>query len=303
MNKKITITLLCTIIFLSNLSVFAVIVKIPKPIKKVNSITLNNYGNLYITQGNKNTLRIQTEANNLQNIEVSDKNDSLILSVKNHDNEWWDIFNLFSTEEQLNYYLTIEHLNNLDINSSGKVVFMSNLITTDLRININESGSFEADNITADTIVFKTGGSGNSNIYEFYITNNSAITINGNGNLLINTLTSNNANIKISDSGKTIINKLITNKVTSDIAGSGKLILSGMVNSQKISISGSGNYYAKHLKSLKADINSTGNSAITISVDKLISVNLHGSGGLEVYGDPKITFFNVSGSEEVKFHH
>lgn len=51
-------------------------------LEMINEITFNSYGNLYIKQGKKNILLIETDKSNLANIHVATNNNKLDIETK-----------------------------------------------------------------------------------------------------------------------------------------------------------------------------------------------------------------------------
>ena len=87
------------------------------------------------------------------------------------------------------------------------------------------------------------------------------------------------------------------------VAGSGavKADLAGRATTQKIAISGAGDYRAANLESEHASIAVSGAGRVVVNAEKTLNVALSGAGTVEYVGDPAITQ-RVSGTGRVKKH-
>lgn len=87
--------------------------------------------------------------------------------------------------------------------------------------------------------------------------------------------------------------------VDSEIKGSGEIKLDGVVQSQQINISGSGNYKAMDLMSENTSITIFGSGNCDVLVTNSLDVSIHGSGNVYYKGEPNQRNFSVFGSGKV----
>ena len=104
--------------------------------------------------------------------------------------------------------------------------------------------------------------------------------------------------IVISGSGKVTINALTADHLDITASGSSELDMAGKVNSQAISISGSGKYLAGNLQSTTANIGISGSGNVTVWATETLTAHVSGSGNVSYYGNPQVSF-DQSGSGNI----
>ena len=127
----------------------------------------------------------------------------------------------------------------------------------------------------------------------------SGISTSGSWKATADGLKSANINISTSGSGKVTIRSLIADKLTVDISGSGNMDLAGQVNSQNVSISGSGVYQAGDLQTRDTRVEVSGSGNVTTWSTSNLEASISGMGSISYYGSPKVTY-NESGSGSFK---
>jgi hypothetical protein len=185
-------------------------------------IQLDGIGNLYITQGGKESLEIQAEDNILPTLTSEIRGETLVLGFEKQN---WSR-NVIPTEG-INYYLNVIDLE---------------------EITFNGLGDMEAQNLTTSNLTIEIIGAGNINIAD-----------------------------------------LNANQLTIKISGAGSIEINGEVDSQKVTIDGTGGYKAANLKTRSTiiDINGLGNS--TIWATDILDISVDGGGSIDYYGSPSIT--------------
>jgi hypothetical protein len=103
--------------------------------------------------------------------------------------------------------------------------------------------------------------------------------------------------------GEMELNGGSSEKVDVELVGSGQLTVVGNCKQFKAAQSGSGDLNAEHLAADEAEIELRGSGTSVINASKLASVNVHGSGDVNVYGSPAERRVSRTGSGEVKFRH
>lgn len=133
-------------------------------------IELNGFGQLIITQGEKESLEIEAEDNVLEHLRSDVEGDTLILGFK--DSGWRDIIlgnedpdwqkKMLPTEPVI-YRLSVINLNSLSINGAGDLE-MKALETGSFDLIINGAGTIQIDNLDADSLLMQINGSGDIEI-------------------------------------------------------------------------------------------------------------------------------------------
>jgi len=120
-------------------------------------------------------------------------------------------------------------------------------------------------------------------------TNEMTIRIAGSADLEIDSLECNDLDISISGSGGVKLNEVDADSISTSIAGSGNTELDGSVVSQKVTVSGSGNYNAKGLRSQEAEIKIVGSGNAEVWSLASLEATVMGSGDIDYYGDPTLS--------------
>ncbi|MNJ84786.1 hypothetical protein D3C87_22460 [compost metagenome] len=124
----------------------------------------------------------------------------------------------------------------IDLSGSGNVESSSDILTTDLELNVSGSGNIVLASVHSDELEAKISGSGNISVSGGEVTNQKA-TISGSGSVEMENLKANNSDAKISGSGS--ISVWAVDQLKATISGSGDIRYKGnpIVNTN---ISGSG---------------------------------------------------------------
>lgn len=186
------------------------VIEADREVADFNRISLSGMGNLIITQGEEEGLRIEAEDNILDKIITEVKSDTLEIKYKTS----WLFFSVWPTED-VNYYIDVKNLEHVMINGSGSVT---------------------CESLTADTFGVEVNGSGKANL----TLNVSELTskISGSGDFTIMG-TATDQSLDISGAGKYMAKELVSKKADINISGSG----TAEVNTEEeldVKISGSG---------------------------------------------------------------
>jgi hypothetical protein len=119
--------------------------------------------------------------------------------------------------------------------------------------------------------------------------------LSGSGQIRTSSLRSQDLSVRLPGSGEIRFDELTANTLTAEISGSGKIEVPGKVVSQKVHISGSGDYDGRNLQSRSADISVSGSGDSIIWVQDDLSAHISGSGTVDYYGNPTVSK-HISGS-------
>jgi hypothetical protein len=191
----------------------------------IKGISLPGSAKIYLTQGNKQDVRIEGQENIIDNLNTIVTGE--IWRIDNKKPVW--------RCETLKIYITLEKLRLIKISGSGDV-FTTNHFTglNDLEIRISGSGNLDLD-IEADDITTHVSGSGDITLRG--IADNLDSGISGSGSIRASELKVGTADVRVSGSGG--MDLWVTDRLNAHISGSGNIYYTG---NPKIdtSISGSG---------------------------------------------------------------
>jgi hypothetical protein len=235
------------------------------------SVTLAGIGNVYLTQGAAEAVRIEAEANLIPYFETVVEGSTLKIGIKS---QYMGV-SLHPTQP-VKFYVTLPKIDAVTLAGSGNI-FGGTLKTSAFKIALLGSGNISADTLTGTTVDISLSGSGNVTLGSIAATEVTQ-TIAGSGNIQVDTLTA--------------------DKVTSKTSGSGNIILGGKVTGQSAEILGSGDYRASGLKSDTASVRVTGSGNSQVSASGTLDVTILGSGDVTYSGTPKVNV-SISGSGKV----
>ena len=82
------------------------------------------------------------------------------------------------------------------------------------------------------------------------------------------------------------------------LQGSGDIKLEGKADTQKVRVSGSGNYLAGDLQTDATEVSIPGSADVTVWAEQDLNIRVSGSGNIRYYGKPVIDQ-NISGSGDI----
>jgi hypothetical protein len=229
-------------------------------------VSLTCSGDVVITQGEEESLTIETDDNIIEYVMVEVRSGTLELSIKKGVN---------ISPTRFRFTLSVKDLDELSVSGSGDVTADS-LITDRLAVKVSGSGDVRVDSLAVDRMHVQSFGS---------------------GDVRIDALTADIVDLQIYGSGGAWIDALATGSVDVEIFGSGDVELSGEVDQQDIGISGSGDYRGGDLRGEMAEVTINGSGDVTVWVTESLDARSNGSGTLNYYGDPQTSFSRSSSGE------
>lgn len=193
-------------------------------------ITISGRHNVYITMGNSESLRLEGDANAINEIETKVEDGVLkIRNKKQMNTRSWN------NTGKVNIYIQAKSLNNLVLSGSGNVEVNGKVKSANLNNTISGSGSI---GVNIDVENYNAVISGSGEISAKGYAKNARITIAGSGDFDGHNLKTSNTNAKVSGSGD--ISIIADKQLDAVVSGSGDIRYGGnaAVNSTK---SGSGN--------------------------------------------------------------
>jgi predicted small secreted protein len=235
------------------------------------SVTLAGIGDLYITQGPTELVRIEAEDNLIPYFDTSVVGGTLMIGLKD---QYMGI--TLQPTRPVKFYVTLPKIEAVTLAGSGNI-FASQLKTAAFKISLLGSGNISTDTLTATTLDLLLSGSGNLNL---------------------GSVSASQVNSIISGSGDIQVNTLTASKLSSRTTGSGNITLGGEVTDQSAEILGSGAYQAAGLKSATATVNVTGSGNSQVSASSTLNVTILGSGDVAYSGHPTVNA-SIAGSGKV----
>ncbi len=123
----------------------------------------------------------------------------------------------------------------------------------------------------------------------------SDLELSGSGQIKTGPIRSQDFRVRLPGSGEISFEELSATNLIAEISGSGKIEVPGSVVSQRVHISGSGNYEARRLQSKSAEVSVSGSGDSTVWVQDNLNASISGSGTVDYYGNPTVTR-HISGS-------
>jgi hypothetical protein len=205
-----------------------------RTVPQFHSISFGIPGVLYLKQGDVQSLQLEGDKDDLNDIETEVVNGQLRIKVEDH--RWFD----WKFRNDVNVYITVPKIDEVSLGGSGKVVGDTRIQSDDLRLSVSGSGNMELD-VVSDGLKLDVSGSGkmdlkvNASSVDQHISGSGGITLSGNAK---------SADLDISGSGRLDASGLDVGSYHISISGSGKCDIS-VRDAIEASISGSGSVYYK----------------------------------------------------------
>ena len=95
--------------------------------------------------------------------------------------------------------------------------------------------------------------------------------------------------IAVAGAGEVTASNLQADRLAVDIGGAGRITLAGTVDSQVVTISGTGNYDGEDLQSATADVTVDGAAKAVVRVSTRLNATVDGVGSVQYIGNPQVT--------------
>ena len=194
-------------------------------------------------------------------------------------------------------YLSVQTDSNiiplLDIKVQGRELRLG----TKLGVDITPSESITYNLTVKSLNSISLAGSGNFEV-EPMKSGDMTVSLPGSGNINIKGLKAGNLSVDLNGSGNITIKGIDAKTLDGSLKGSGDINLAGHVNSQNVTINGSGNYLAGNLQTDISDISIPGSAGATVWVKDELRVNISGSGDIHYFGKPTVSQ-SISGSGNI----
>lgn len=198
------------------------------------SIDLRGEGNIFLSQVEadedfeQRKVRIETDYNILQELDVQVKNETLIIKPKKG-------IGCLNPSESIDIYVNTEEVKNISVSGSGEIIGQTPIKAEYLDMNISGSGEIDVD-VEVDTLTIDISGSGEANLKG--VAQDHSFGVSGSGNLYGFDLETQHSSVTISGSGEAEI--WTKESLDVNVSGSGDLRYKGNPELIEQTISGSG---------------------------------------------------------------
>lgn len=231
------------------------------------AIRINCSADVYLTQGNNQSVVVETEKRNQDKILTRVQGNTLVITTKSY-------ISFFT--RRLRVYVEIPTIKSLEVNGSGNI-HANSIQGNDLAIAIKGSGDVNVGALHFDGLTAHIVGSGD-------------LSFSGQVSML---------KLSITGSGDAHINNLHGNKADLKVAGSGDIFILGSASEAVVMLQGSGDLRGSQFTVSKAITNQLGSGDIHIHVNDDLSAIIKGSGDFYLGGNPKVVNSEIHGSGEL----
>jgi len=198
-------------------------------------VMLANTGDVYIEQGEMESLTIEADDNILPLLDTTVTGAKLVLDSKPNQN--------LDPSQAIVYRLTVKDLNGIELNGSGNF-YVKTVQSKDMKISVNGSGDVEMKALDSDSLSINLNGSGNIRI-EKIATKKIESDVMGSGDITLEGK-ADTQTVSVNGSGNYLAGDLETDSADIRVPGSADITV-WVQDHLKIYMNGSGNvrYYGK----------------------------------------------------------
>jgi hypothetical protein len=225
-----------------------------RPVSNFDRVYLTSFGDLFITQGEQESLTVEADDNLMQYITTDVENSTLILNNP-------------VPSGSVEFHLSVKEITELGATGIGNISWTS-LNTDHLELVLSGVGNIGGWSLDTDRL---------------------DIFIDGAGDIEINSLTADMLVIHNDGAGEIDIGSLTAEELVAHLNGAGDVHLAGQVVEQGIFLGGANDYHAARLKSQTTIIEAGGAGTITVWVTDTLDVQVSGPTTVKYYGFPQVT--------------
>ncbi len=231
-----------------------------RQVSGITAVELDTSGDLSVSQGDVESLTIETDDNILPLL-TSDVIDGVLkLATKPGSG--------LTPSKSIKYTLMVKNIASLIDNGSGTITAGDLNLSNPLGVFSDGSGNISLANVQCQTATVSLSGSGNVNIAS---------------------LKCDSAATSIDGSGGASISSIDTPIFSAKLSGNGALTVAGTTTDQTINISGSGSFDGEKLTSKTAVVVTDGSGGAIVQVSDTLNATIHGSGDITYVGHPTVT--------------
>ena len=201
-----------------------------REVSPFSKVSLRISAKVYVTQGEKQSVKIVAEPETLEEIITEVKDRTLNIRYPNT-----NIFRNWNPGK-VEIFITVPEVDGLTLSGSGDII-SDNINTRILDLLVSGSGNIKIEQLTAEKVAANISGSGNINIKDGGVANELNVRISGSGNVDARGFEAKNVSVQTSGSGNCSV--VSNGEIKARISGSGNVYYSGNPAIDS-SVSGSG---------------------------------------------------------------
>lgn len=233
-------TTICALAFtLIASAAFSQVTKKPLELPEFKSIYLNSNYTVYLKQTNKQEVNVEALTEIFSATDIKVENGILMINIERKpetaNKSLWAKIDDIKLNPTMKLYVSMKNIDELMVNSNGKIISENSLAANNLNLAVNGSGSMDID-IKGDIVKAEVSGSGNLAL-RGYATSFDGL-VSGSGTINGFTCPVESAKIKVTGSGMAELN--VTNMIDATILGSGQIKHKGNTKNAQKKIYGAG---------------------------------------------------------------
>jgi hypothetical protein len=226
-------------VLISSFSIFAQVTKKTLELPEFKSIYVNSNYTVYLKQTNKQEVTVEALTEIFSATEIKVENGILMINIERkpetQNKSLWAKIDDIKLNPTMKIYISMKNIEELMVNSGGKIISENSLAANNLTVAVHGSGSMDAD-IKGDVIKAEVSGSGDLAL-RGYASSLEAL-VSGSGSLHAFTCPVENAKVKVTGSGNSEVN--VTNQIDAIVMGSGQIKHKGNTKNAQKKVYGSG---------------------------------------------------------------
>ena len=194
------------------------------------SIALAISADVYLSQANEFSFRIEGDENFLQEVKTEMHGSTLKIRKDNMVSFGWN-------DAKIKIYITMPNVEGLYISGSGDIVAKSPITSNFLTLKVSGSGDISIPNVTLNQLSATISGSGDLSLVGETAANSANISVTGSGDVHFKGIVFDNVDVTVSGSGDAFVE--VSKSLRARVSGSGDIVYSGNPNIDT-KVSGSG---------------------------------------------------------------
>ncbi|HEY0740823.1 MAG TPA: head GIN domain-containing protein [Chryseosolibacter sp.] len=224
---------------LATTTVFSQVTKKTLELPEFKSIYVNSNYTVYLKQTNKQEVNVEALTEIFSASDIKVENGVLLINIErkpeNPNKSLWAKIDDIKLNPTMKLYISMKNIDELQVNSNGKIISENSLAANNLNLAVNGNGSMDLD-IKGDVIKAELSGSGNLAL-RGYASSIDAL-VSGSGSVNAFNCPLENAKVKVTGSGSCELN--VTNTIDAMVLGSGQVKHKGNTKNTQKKVYGSG---------------------------------------------------------------
>ena len=131
-------------------------------------------------------------------------------------------------------------------------------------------------------------------VYNVTVRDIKSLGLSGAGSVVANDLKADDFEAYVTGAGNMALGNIGSSNLSVSMPGAGYIVTSGNVDTQSVTISGAGRYRADELRSVRANVVTSGVGSALLWVTDTLSAVIDGVGSLQYYGSPQVRLHRSS---------